>query len=391
MNLLSIEFLLTSLLFVFPFGNLVRIPIYHEVTILPSDIILGLLLIVSLKKYLRTKAILLLPEFKALLFLVTILLMSLLANLSYLSGISLMVSILYLVRFLFYTQLLFVFRWVKKDFREKFLIRMLLVGGVTMILGLLQYFFVPDLRPYIVYGWDKHYLRLFGTFLDPNFFGIFLVIYFFSLLGWMQKTRRSQRLLLVTLMMTLVAVFLTYSRSSYLALLGGGLVYFLVSKQRRFLGIFLAIALVIFILIPKNRASEGVNLLRTASIQGRTDEFNRAVIMIKRNPLLGVGFNSLRYARQRYGFTETINSENHAAAGIPNSFLFITVAAGLIGLGAYLNVWRLIIQRIHLQTNRLTRSFLLASLTALFVSALFENSLFYPLIMLWIFPLLAIW
>jgi len=391
MNLLSIEFLLTSLLFVFPLGNLVRIPIYQEVTILPSDIILGLILIISLKKYWQERTIQLLSEFKALLVLVTILLTSLLANLSYQSEISLMVSVLYIVRFLLYTQLLFVFRWVKKDFKEKFLIRMLLAGGVTVVLGLLQYFFAPDLRPYTVYGWDEHYRRLFGTFLDPNFFGIFLVMYFFSLLGWMQKVKKTPPLFLVTLIMTLVAVFLTYSRSSYLALAGGGLVYFLLSKQRRFLGIFLVASLVIFILIPKNRSSEGVNLLRTASIQGRTDEFNRAVIMIKDNPLLGVGFNSLRYVRQRYGFTETINSENHAAAGIPNSFLFITVTAGLLGLGAYLNVWRLIIQRIHLQTSRLTRSLLLASLTALSISALFENSLFYPLIMLWIFPLLAIW
>ena len=54
----------------------------------------------------------------------------------------------------------------------------LLRSGIfwTAVFGWIQYFFWPDLTYLKYLGWDDHYFRLTGTFLDPNFMGLVLVL-----------------------------------------------------------------------------------------------------------------------------------------------------------------------------------------------------------------------
>jgi hypothetical protein len=53
---------------------------------------------------------------------------------------------------------------------------LIIAGSVAAFFGLLQYLFMPDLRFLYDIGWDMHYGRLAGTFLDPTFIGLILVL-----------------------------------------------------------------------------------------------------------------------------------------------------------------------------------------------------------------------
>ena len=267
---------------------------------------------------------------------------------------------------------------------------MYVIGVVIIIVGLLQYFFYSDLRPFVYLGWDEHYLRLFGTFLDPNFTGALLVLFLLFTLGYSQSKGAMKAEQFVIIASTLLAIFLTYSRSSYIMLLLSSTTYFLLSQQIKKIGVFFIIAITIFIIIPKNLPSEGVNLLRTASINARQDEYKKALVIIKDNPLLGVGFNTLRYTRVRYGFSEPQDAAGSlSTGGFPNSLLVVAATSGIIGLLGYLNIWRLIILQTFRQKAYI-RALILASIIGLFTHALFENTLFYPFVMMWIFLLIGV-
>src|SRR3990170_8831618 len=62
-----------------------------------------------------------------------------------------------------------------KSKKELLFNSLIAVCVITAVLGWIQYLWLPDLRDLKYIGWDDHYFRLFGTFLDPAFMGIILV------------------------------------------------------------------------------------------------------------------------------------------------------------------------------------------------------------------------
>ena len=385
-----IEFLLLLLLVFFPFGNLFRIPLNNGITVLPNDFILAGLFVVFIYNVLKKRTIHNTSLFKAIGIFLMVAALSLLLRIQDIPFKDFIVSLGYFIRFILYLQLLFVFQFVHKNFIKKYIQYMYVICVVIIIVGLLQYFFYSDLRPFVYLGWDEHYLRLFGTFLDPNFTGALLVLFLLFTLGYSQSKGAMKAEQFVIIASTLLAIFLTYSRSSYIMLLLSSTTYFLLSQQIKKIGVFFIIAITIFIIIPKNLPSEGVNLLRTASINARQDEYKKALVIIKDNPLLGVGFNTLRYTRVRYGFSEPQDAAGSlSTGGFPNSLLVVAATSGIIGLLGYLNIWRLIILQTFRQKAYI-RALILASIIGLFTHALFENTLFYPFVMMWIFLLIGV-
>ncbi len=394
MDILTGLFISVFLVFL-PLGQLMRIP-FQGFTIVGLDAVVCLTAIVwiikTFKKWEKPK-LLFLP--------VSIFLaagiFSLLANVMWLSGNELFISWLYLVRLASFMA----FLWIAKEISKRspaLMQKLLLVGGgIVMVLGLLQYIFFPSLQPYLYLGWDNHFYRVFSTFLDPNFVGAFLVLYFFYLAFLLLQNYQHQQkrwLFGMISFLSLLAVFLTYSRSAYL-MLGVGIVISLWSlgQKKLILGAVGILAVIILLFGVFHRYGEGNNLLRTVSIESRLGSMTTALTIFTKEPVFGTGFDSYRYAQRRYGFLGgNIWEATHAGAGTSNSFLFVLATTGIVGFGAYFFLLYSLFQQAKVisKKNKLWGVLLCVSLFSLCVDALFENTLFYPSIMLWIFTLIGI-
>ena len=218
---------------------------------------------------------------------------SLLFSLSLFQLEEIYVGAMYLVRVFAYISV-FLISWdvvrEKAQLKSNLFMSLIAVSLATAIFGWIQYFLYPDLRSLAAYGWDDHYFRLIGTFLDPGFTSIILV---FGLIATLAKYHRvkSKRLVFLSAFF-LITIAFTYSRAGYLATLGGLLtLLYLKGKIRVFL-----VSVVVFILsiliLPKP-GGEGVNLGRTTSIFARVANYSETLQIFKKSPVFGVGFNNL--------------------------------------------------------------------------------------------------
>ena len=151
--------------------------------------------------------------------------------------------------------------------------------------------------------------------------------------------------------------------------------------------LFVLFVLIFFILSPQFNV-ESTNLLRFASVEARIESSREAILIWQKHPL-GVGFDTYRYARNKYGDKNfSYYGPSHAGAGVDNSFILVLVTTGIIGLGAYIY---LIYKTFRLGFDNIKKNkfavALIVSLAGIVVNALTINSLFYSFIMLWIFIL----
>lgn len=291
-----------------------------------------------------------------------------------LSFFELMVSAAYLARFLAYFGIYVTMKYLTKENpeeRERHIRYLGYAGILLAVIGWLQYILYPDLRNLYYLGWDPHYKRIFSTFLDPNFLGLILTL---TILMFLSDTK------LLPLKRTLILIFLgvtlafTYSRSSFLALLSALLFFSLSKKNMHIIGIGALLLLLSIILLPRP-GGEGVKLERVFSITERIESWKLGIMIFARHPVLGVGFNTLRFAKKEYGFASEDWMTNHAGAGIENSFIFLGATTGIVGLFSYLSLFTHLFRYGKLLTR--------ISLIAIGIHALFLNSLFFPWIMLW--------
>lgn len=358
-----------------PLGEIARIS-FNEIAITLLDI--GIATTVLLWIFLRRK----IPRSdltKPILIFVATLFISLLVNSPRLNINELLISFLYLLRWIFYALLFFVvldLRSIKKKIEY-----MMLAGGAILVVGgYVQYFLYPDLRNLYYAGWDEHLYRMFSTFLDPNFAGIFFVLYFLFLIEKLFKKPTLPLKLLSAL--TLVATAITFSRSAYVGLLIGLTALLFIKGRKIFvLGLVFLFAFLTLLFVQLSSKSEGTNLLRTASGEARLDSVKNAITIFKDNPVFGVGFNSYRYAQRDYGFLDESKMMVHSGAGTDNSFLFILATTGIVGFLAFIYLF--------VSINLIKDPLITASILALTVNSLFINSFFFPSIMLWLWILLG--
>lgn len=251
---------------------------------------------------------------------------------------------LYLLRFVSYLSIYYSFaiRGVKKYSGYLFL-------SITIFLsiGFLQYLFLPDTRFLSYSGFDDHYFRLIGSLLDPNFTGLVLVV--FTLL-----------FPLPIRLIPLLALALTFSRISFLAL-AFGLLYIGIARRQIKPILILGLLFLLIILAPKP-FGEGVNLLRTFSISSRIENQINSFNNFSQAPLFGHGF-------------DTLNRR------VDNSFLYVLATSGIFGLITFLTFlkfgWSL---NLDVRVR--------ASLLAILIHSLANNSFFYPWILSLYFVLL---
>jgi O-antigen ligase len=169
-------------------------------------------------------------------------------------------------------------------------------------------------------------------------------------------------------------------------LLVGIVVYLVALNKKKFIALILLLAMLSVFMLPKSFQTEGTNFLRAASSEARISTTREVLKVIKESPVYGVGFNAYRYAENRLGLIGGPNWQvSHGGAGTDNSFLFILATTGVVGLIAYLYLLSKIIGLGILNRKKSKYAVILvSSLLGLIVSSLFINSLFYVLILEWI-------
>ena len=213
-------FLYLLLLVIFPLGVLVRITPFTNVNIYPQDLLVGLIFMITLIIYLRNgseyKNI-----FKSIFLFNVIAIISLIINSTRLSGMELLISSTYLLRLDAYFSLVFLGLFSFSKPQIKILEKTFLISSlIVVILGFVQFIFYNNLRNLYYLGWDEHLYRMFSTFLDPNFMGLYLALLSIFIIGQIIKASKKNTYFyshFIFAGITLLALVLTYSRTAIMS------------------------------------------------------------------------------------------------------------------------------------------------------------------------------
>jgi O-antigen ligase len=369
------------LIVIYPIGLLLRFKFISNAYVVPQDIIVALISLLTFIYIIKKKHASISVFVKLQIIFIVFGVLSLVVNYILHPDIKFLQSILYPLRYLLYVTLLFA--PIEKSSKEGLKKSLYISGFVILLMGYWQFFFYYDLYKLFYLGWDNHLYRMFSTFLDPNYAGVFFVLYFFLLFEKIKSnTFVNIYKDIIISFLCLIAVYLTFSRTALFALVAGAICYAIFYRKLKALVLVLFI-MSIFLLIISDTHVEGLNPFRTASTNSRVNSIKESLSIFKTSPLIGVGFNSYRYAQVRMGYrNERGASWSNADAGTDNSFLFILAITGIMGFFIYL--LSLLNFAKGLLTYGRTNFMLFASFCSLLIASLFINVLFYT-------PILTIW
>lgn len=386
-----LRFLIPLFFLLFSFTEIGRIQLQNAVAINLTDIIILPIFFIWLFKIKKSKNYFL--SGPLVLFTISCFI-SLIFSFSLFPVNNILIGSLYLFRFIYYSFLYFVFRDFDEKLHSKVLNYLFLSGIIIIIIGFIQYFLYPNLANLMYQGWDNHIFRLFSTFLDPNFAGTFLVLFFIFIfiLRDQIKFLKNKYILYFLLIANFVAIILTYSRGAILMLGVSCLAYCFVKKNFKLIVFFVGILIITGIILSPRYYIENTNLFRMASTTARLESIQSAFKIYERNKLFGVGFNNFRYAREKYGYQDLSKfGPSHSGAGTDNSFVLVLVNSGILGILTFifLQIKLLKLSLMKISSNKLSQV-LFVSLIGLIANSMFINSLFYSFFLIWIFILAGV-
>ncbi|QQS43703.1 O-antigen ligase family protein [Candidatus Roizmanbacteria bacterium] len=289
------------------------------------------------------------------------------------------VAFLYYLRlllyFIFYVYVSYFFTHEKQSKRPIVILNLVTVW--VILSSFIQYFLYQNLGNLAYLGWDPHLYRVVGLFFDPPVtVSVFLLLMIFYLLE-LQSNHDWKKLGFIIPLFILS--FLTYSRGGGLALIAVSVLYVIRRFSRKTVLIGLAVLVAGFLFIPKG-SSEGINLLRTTSIEARINDYEKAIMIWRKNPVAGIGYNHIRYEKDIYEEQLFYGPYNpsHGSTAFHSSFLVILVTGGVIGLGLY--IWMLI-------SLARTSEFMMFGIVLLSVISVFDNVLLHPFLLFLLFLL----
>jgi len=338
--------------------------------------------------------------------------LSLIANYNNFATRELAISSLYLIRFIEYAALfLITLNLTKEEKTAKKIFSAAIISAFLIALtGFYQLISLPDLKELAKEsGYDPHINRLVGSWLDPNFISGYFAFIISIIVGVVLKTKnlRLRLYLGTTAIVLLIATFLTYSRSGYIAL-AIGIVVISVLRSRKLLiivAIFASIGLGI-----SERAQQRVGeLVQSASsiflntaqnpdptARLRIKSWQQSIELFQKQPLLGYGYNTLTYAKLNEGFVA--DTTIHSASGSDSSLLTIAATTGIFGLLTFLAIYILVLKKSF--TNAYKKNLskfhqglglgLFAGILSLIIHAIFVNSLLFPQILIHFWIMLGI-
>ena len=179
----------TAILFLFPLGEILRLDFANGVSLKPLDIGVGIIVVLwAIFKMAKKEKIKQKRVYVPILLFAGSGALSLLINYSNLTINQFFISLTYLVRWVAYAGIFFVVSDFDKEFKERILKLLIVIGSLIVASGYLQYIFYPNLRNLFYLGWDEHMYRIFSVFLDPNFAGAFFVLFFLFLINFQSQS-----------------------------------------------------------------------------------------------------------------------------------------------------------------------------------------------------------
>lgn len=179
------------------------------------------------------------------------------------------------------------------------------------------------------------------------------------------------------------ALVLTFSRSSYAALLVVGVILTLLRSRRMFLLLVVVLGIVV-LTVPRvqERVLGALSIDETARL--RLVSWQNALTVVRDHPVTGIGYNTYRFVQVDYGFLK--DSTEHSAGGSDSSLLTILVTTGPLGVLTYLwIVWSSLSIAWSSYRSKTASAFTkglglgaLAGLVGLLVHSVFINSLLFP-------------
>ena len=266
--------------------------------------------------------------------------------------------------------------------RNQVLLTIIFSGIFLFLAGLVQLIILPDLETLAPdLGWDPHKNRMVATFFDPNFLGMYFVICLSAVFSYRKSqtnhpTTNTCRILAYSAgVIFLLGIFLTFSRSAWLAL--AVFIFFVGLKNKLLLATSASLVLFAVFAVPRvqTRISGITDPQDSASF--RLVAWQNTWEIIKDNWVFGIGYNAFRYAQRDYGFLDDANISSHSGAGSDSSLLLIWSTSGIFGLVCLMSVlltWLYVTVK-----NRDTMS--LGIIVSLMINAIFINSFFYPQIL----------
>jgi len=302
---------------------------------------------------------------------------------------------LYWFRLLVYSMYLPVVWHIASWYQEsrRYLRWWLVMGFVFLVLGFTQLIFIPDITWLAAEGWDPHMGRLLSTFLDPNFAGAILVLFFgvsFAFYFKYKQWNRPKVFWLIISGLFVLGVLLTLSRSAYLGLAA---VYFILSFwfDKRWILIGLLVGTIF--LFSNQRIYQRVEGIVTVdeTAQFRIDSWRDTMEIVQDNYWTGVGYNALAFENFRRGYF--IDLREHNAAGSDSTLLTIWATMGWVGMMAFMmifvsfsaySIWIFFKQKYDWQLKFLAIG-LVVGMVGIFIHSQFTNSMLYAHILLPLF------
>ncbi len=272
--------------------------------------------------------------------------------------------------------------------RKIYLQMLFIFAGILAIAGFIQLKYIPDFTSFEDLGWDPHQNRLLSTWFDPNFVGGFFAFILPISIGYAIKEKSKKILPLIAIIA--LALFLTYSRSSYLALLTGILIFGLIRDFK--IIIFSGLIGIAFITISPQAQERVGDLIGSVdsvftenytlpdpSARLRFQSWENAWNLFLTAPVFGHGYNA--YAEASVENKSLKDSNVHSANGSDSSILNILATTGIAGFLPYISVYILLTTRAFKNRKNAVELGFFAGLCGLFVHSIFLNSLLFPLIM----------
>lgn len=368
------------LLFSILAGQLIKIPLFGSQPPL-LDLIVGIIDmwgLYKLKFHLKNP-----PNFiKIAILFILIACFSLIFTRLKLSQPEILVSFFYTVRFFIYILFgLLIYSGAYPNL-SKTIPKLLIFSGIGLsILGILQFLTFPDLSFLSILGWDPHFFRTVSTFLDPNFAGAYFVLTLLLLTSLREVTQANERVVIGFWIILYLALLTTFSRSSYGMFLISFLTlsYFLKSWKVAIVSIILFLGLLIGFQIYSQAVAKPRGVSREQSASFRINTWQQGLTLFQNHPILGVGFNTYRFALKQYNLAPENIIESRGGSTNDSSLLFVASTTGILGLISYMAFLITIFIR-GLHTDKLLSSAILG----LLAHSTFANSLFYPHILVWI-------
>lgn len=223
------------------------------------------------------------------------------------------------------------------------------VSLVAFIIGIVQYlnphFIIP--QKWIDVEEFKLKKRIFSTFFNPNVFGFYINIILIMLCGEINIKNRNY-IELVTFLLGLICLFLTFSRATWISLIISLVISGVLFDKKYF-----KFALVIFVIIIgfdkilNIGRSNPIKLKEDSSMLYRIEIWKACFSIIKDNLFTGIGFGTLFKYISSYSDIVKPNIEH-----CHNLYIQVLTETGIIGFSSLILILNKLIKDIWNKTKK---------------------------------------